>query len=254
LLVQVAGTYQQLQALANQASRQAPLRPALVASIRALQSLVDTTIVSGSTPGQQPVAVPTISSLVARVAAMQRMLAELRRLEPSAAARLAPTVRLLHAVLAALLRSYRSDTLMHPNGLGFALTGLGLTVAGHGDPMPRAAIVPTGPGSGAAAPEAAVYAYAEGGGAPTGLMHARHQSAARATTVSAADGRRLAKAVRPATSAPGSSPLPASAPATGALVIAVAVCLRYTLSSSRLALAGVSWRSALPADLLDRPG
>jgi hypothetical protein len=185
---------------------------------------------------------------------MQRMLAELKRLEPSAAARLAPTVRLLHSVLAALLRSYRSDTLTQPNGLGFALTGLMLTAAGHGNPIPQAAIVPAGPGSGASASETAVYAYAEGGGASTGLMHAWHRSAARATTVSAAAGRRLAKAVRPATSAPASGPLPASAPATGALVITLAVCLSYTLSSTRLALGGVPWRSALPADPLDRPG
>jgi hypothetical protein len=183
---------------------------------------------------------------------MQRTLAELRRLEPSVAARLAPTVRLLHLVLAALLRSYRRDTLTQPNGLGFALPGLGLAIAGHGNPIPRAAIVPAGPGSEASAPETADYGYAEADGASTGLTHASDRPAARATTLPAA-GPRLAKAVRPATSAPGSGPLPASAPATGALVIAVAV-LSYTLSSTRLALGSIPWRSALLADPLDRPG
>ena len=221
LLVQLAVTTQQLRVLANQLNANDPLRSALTGSIRALELLLSGGV-TGSAPAAQPTirGMPTVASLMARIASLHRLLTNLTRVDPSAARRLAPTLHLLHALLVALLRADRHDALARPIAPGL--------------PTPPTLVPFQATAAVAFAPQSVEEPVADTNDASAALLPA---------TV-----------LRPATSGPASGSPPSTAPASGAVVTAAGHGLAHKLSSSRLALEFLPWQSALVAGRLERPG
>lgn len=239
--MQLAVTTQQLLVLANQLHANDPLRPALTGSIRGLWLLLSGGV-TGSAPAAQPTirGMPTVASLMARIASLHRLLTNLTRVDPSAARRLAPTLYVLHALLDALLRGHRHDALARP-------IAPGLPTPPTLVPFQATAAVAFAPQSVEESAADTDDASAEAGPRTSGV----HSTTILTHEPPAA--LRPAPVLRPATSGPASGAPPSTAPATGAVVTAAGLGLAPKLSSSRLALEFLHWQSAFVAGRLERP-
>ena len=197
---------------------------------------------------------PTAESLVARVVLLNRLLAYLTRVDPSAARRLAPTLPALHTLLI--------DLLLAANR-GGALTRSQLSAAyslAFGVPRPLVALAGADAVlRGAASVALAVQSLEQSSAQAVSGATVKRSGTARTASASASAsvGRVPDMSPRPlagGAAATASGGIASGAPAAVALLALLAVWLLHALLPGRAVLDLVPWRSTLLASRLERPG
>jgi hypothetical protein len=214
---------------------------------------------------------PTLSSLMGRIARLNRLLATLTRLSPASSRRLAPELVTLRSLLKSLLGQVAAPSPATVGQSGQAQRGAGDLLA-----------APAWAGNAFAATLPIAAAPPIGAISPTGATPAMASSAGQTETTlaSATGGSAPASSPRPAAShpAPARPAPPAAGPSqplqtsTGGLgasaggsgsgapggvaapVAALVLSLLCALLSRRLGLNGLAWRSALLQLRIERPG
>lgn len=210
-----------------------------------LEALIASSLLMSSPlSGQRPIAASrTLSAFTARIARLNRLLADLIREVPFSARRLAPRLLALRSLLKSLLgHRPHHDLARRP--------------VGAADPEPDAAGVSLTSAVPAAAPD-----QAPGAGARVAARahrvatrsapreHARHATVTPAPLAVFTSGSASSTSGAGATGVPGGAAAPVSAP------VAVHVMSRLCgLLSARLALSELPWRSTVLDWRLERPG
>jgi hypothetical protein len=198
---------------------------------------------------------------MARIVSLQRLLAKLRHVDPSAARRLLPAVRVLKALLADLLRIERRVVV--PGGPGVDPLGFSLVPEAR---VPRLqAVSPTAAPPAVVAPVVAQAppdgtldrgpSWTDSASAGSAPPHARSSHQAGPGPEPVRPMPSVMPLVRSSTSTGSASgAAPSAGPSAGNLAATWAQVVRDVLLPALLALSLLPWRSRPPADRPERPG
>ena len=247
--------YQQLRVIEDQPAEANPLGSVLVALVKQLSAFTSMRLTahSGFPVQASPGSVPPATSLVKRIEALRRLLAELARIDPRYAHRLAPTLAVLESLLAKLRHMQYAANPLSPVPAAATPDTDGAPVPswplGTGTSLAATGTVTAAPLTSAQPMETAGRA---GSQSVSGTEHQLRPNPRSASTNSTEEPVDLLPAGGPSPSvgAPGSG----AGTGAGTLATTSVVILLLGLLSGRLGLVVLPRRLAVFRHRLERPG